>query len=404
MLANFRLCAPPEFRGPTLLDDLGLPRYWAFVWASFLPADLAPSTVGKKLSHLENFYRHADELLAPSRLDDALAEVDVGALSNALEGYFLALRNRTSITPACEERWQIALRFVLDIAQRLTRNHLQPPDLNELNARFMRLELLHANLHLGRRRRPEQVRSLPSEVLEFLYELLDPESRNNPFRGVTSRWRAYVLFILMLHQGLRRGELLALPTDVIKNHFDRALQQDRFWMTVKYNEYDDDPRYSRARIKNATSIRQLPVSKTIALIVQEYVENYRGRVGHSFLISSQKNAPLSSEAVNKTFRKLTTSLPKSLRRILHDHTGEDSITPHTLRHTCAVVRLNQLLSEGVAMEDALQRIRVFFGWSRESDMPLRYARAVFEDRLASVWRSGFDDHISFVRALPVRNI
>ncbi|HEX3437971.1 MAG TPA: hypothetical protein VHT24_14475 [Pseudacidobacterium sp.] len=44
-------------------------------------------------------------------------------------------------------------------------------------------------------------------------------------------------FILMLHQGLRRSELLALSADVIKNGFAHRLQQDRFWMTVQYNEY-----------------------------------------------------------------------------------------------------------------------------------------------------------------------
>src|SRR6478672_2440114 len=159
MLANFRLCAPPEFRSPTLLDDLGLPRYWAYVWASFLPADLAPSIIAKKLNHLETFYQHADELLAPRRLDDAMADVDVEALSNALDGFFLTLRNRPSITPVCEERWQTALQFVLEIVQRLTRNHLAQ-HLDELHGRYMRLELLHSKLRIGRRRRPEQVRSL----------------------------------------------------------------------------------------------------------------------------------------------------------------------------------------------------------------------------------------------------
>jgi hypothetical protein len=71
------------------------------------------------------------------------------------------------------------------------------------------------------------------------------------------------------------------------------------------------------------------------------------------------------------------------------------------RHTSAVVRLNQLLSAGVEMDDALQRMRAFYGWSRESDMPLRYARAVFEDRLASIWRAEFDDRVSVLRSISV---
>jgi hypothetical protein len=108
--------------------------------------------------------------------------------------------------------------------------------------------------------------------------------------------------------------------DVIKNSFDRSLNKDRFWINVKYNEYEDDPRYSKSGIKNALSIRQLPISSTIALIVQEYTANYRGRVGHSFLINSQKRHPLSPEGVTYLFKKITDSLLQSLRKSLRDHT------------------------------------------------------------------------------------
>ncbi len=233
--------------------------------------------------------------------------------------------------------------------------------------------------------------------------MLDPESSINPFRGIVSRWRVYMIFMLLLHQGLRRGELLNFPVDVIKSGFDRNRQQPRYWMTVQYNEYeDDDPRYSKPSIKNAPSFRPIPVSKPIALLVQEYVTNYRGKPDHSFLLNSQKQNPLSTEGVTKMFQKITASLPRQLRKILIDHTGDDSISPHDLRHTCAVVRLNQLLVSGVEMADALERMRAFFGWSRDSDMPLRYARAVFEDRLASVWNSTFDDRVDVLRNLPER--
>jgi integrase len=266
----------------------------------------------------------------------------------------------------------------------------------------MRHQLLNSHLHVGTARRPERIRSLPAEVVEFLYEVLDPESAVNPFRGAVSRWRVYTMFMLLLHQGLRRSELLCLPADVIKSGFDRNLQKERFWIAVRYNEYEDDPRYSTPRIKNANSIRPLPVSQPIALLVQKYVSNYRGRVNHSFLINSQKRKPMSARQFNRIFEKIAASLPLKLRKILQDHTGEDSVTPHDLRHTCAVVRLNQLLSSGVEMTDALERLRAFFGWSRDSDMPLRYARAVFEDRLALVWNNKFDERVEVLRNLPER--
>ncbi|MNY69119.1 hypothetical protein D3C86_2070100 [compost metagenome] len=65
-----------------------------------------------------------------------------------------------------------------------------------------------------------------------------------------------------------------------------------------------------------------------------------------------------------------------------------------------MVRLNQLLSQGDSMDEALQKMRTFFGWSRTSDMPAHYARAVFEDRLSAIWNNVFDDRIAVLRALP----
>jgi integrase len=278
-------------------------------WALFQPADLAPSTLAKKLGHIESFYQHAEELLGPGGLDDALASFNSDTLSSALKGYFFSIRNRPKVTPASEERWQAALQFVTGTLQRLTRNSMPLQQLDALNGRLMRHELLNSHLHVGTARRPERIRSLPSEVVEFLYETLDPESTANPFRGAVSRWRVYIAFILLLHQGLRRGELLSFPADVIKCSFDRNLQEDRFWMTVRYNEYEDDPRYSTPSIKNAPSIRQLPVSQPTALLVQEYVSNYRGRVDHSFLINSQKRKPVSARELNRIFQKIAASLP-----------------------------------------------------------------------------------------------
>lgn len=403
MLVHLRNLTPPLPCGPALVDDIGLPRFWAAVWASYLPADLAPATVAKKLGQLERLYQHADALLGPGGLDNALVDFDITVLCDVLEGFFFSIKNAVSITAGSENCWQTALQFVSENLQRRSRNCAEPNRLEEFRHKLKVLELTHAKLHIGRRCRPERVRSLPADVVEYLYHLLDPTSSINPFQNKASRWRVYITFILMLHQGLRRGELLTLPVDAVKSSYDHTQNRSRNWINVKYNEYEDDTRYSRPGIKNASSIRQLPVSNTVASIVQEYVVNHRGRVSHSFLVNSQKRQPLSPEGVTGIFKKVSASLPMSLRKSLKDHTGVDSISAHDLRHTCAVVRLNQLLSTNVEMNDALQRMRAFFGWSRESDMPLRYARAVFEDRLSSIWKDEFDDRVSMLRSLPVRS-
>jgi DNA-binding transcriptional LysR family regulator len=52
-------------------------------------------------------------------------------------------------------------------------------------------------------------------------------------------------------------------------------------------------------IKTDNSIRQIPVSATTAGVIDAYTQNYRGRPRHSFLLSSQTNMALSTEALTK---------------------------------------------------------------------------------------------------------
>lgn len=402
MLVKIRRIIAPTFASVILVNECGSPRYWAAVWASYLPAELSKATLIRKLRTIDRLYNYTDQYWRNGHLDDALSNFNIPMLFDVIEGYFLEIQNSGNLNTATEEAWQTGLQFVIDICRRITRNQSGAERIADFEARFRTLEFQSAHLYIGAKRRPERVRSLPANVLEHLYRVLDPESPNNPFVRWNTKWRVWMFFTLLLHQGLRHGEALVLSTDAVKCAFDHRRQSNRFWMNVNFNEYEDDPRYSEPSIKNSVSVRQVPVSQIIAQLIQEYVENHRGRANHSFLFNSQKHTPLSKEGVKGLFKKISGSLPVSLQKELQDHAGADSITPHQLRHTCAVVRLNQLLSSGVETENALQQLRTFFGWSRESDMPLRYARAVFENRLNSVWNSQFDEHVAILSAIPPR--
>ena len=141
------------------------------------------------------------------------------------------------------------------------------------------------------------------------------------------------------------------------------------------------------------------MSELTATLVQSYAENYRGRPDHSFLLNAQSNRPLSTESLTSAFKQISGLMPPRVLDDLRQRTGKESISPQDLRHTSAVVRLHQLLEKGDSMDEALQKLRTFFGWSKNSQMPLRYARAVFEDRLAGVWNNAFDDRVTLLRSL-----
>ena len=394
---------PAALRGPVLVDQYGLPRYWAAIWSATSIAQLAGSTLTQKLRYVENLYQHADNLIGAGALDDALSGFDDEALAAILESWFISIRNQPAVTSADENRWQTGLGFVTDVITWLSSAGRADDRLRHIEQRLHRLSSLYSQLHIRRSAAVDAVRSLPASTVEALYALLDPECPQNPFIRMKTRWRVYVAFVLMLHQGLRRGEILLLPADAVKSAYDQKQNRTRYWLNVQENEYEDDdgdPRYSKPSIKTVHSVRQVPVSQLTAIIVETYVENYRGRPDHPFLLNAQSNMPLATETLTKAFAQVSRCLPSDVLNELQNRTGKESVTPHDLRHSCAVVRLHQLLEQGDSMDVALQKMRTFFGWSSKSVMPSRYARAVFEDRLANVWNDAFDDRVALLRALP----
>jgi integrase len=393
---------PLGLSGPILVDRHGLPRYWATVWSTAVAGALADSTHIKKLRYIDNLYQHADHLRGYGALDDALGTLSDGDLAAILESWFISIRNQATTTDADETRWQVGFSFVTSVVSWIAKSDTHKT-MRQIESRLHQLSVLYSQFRVKKRNTPEMIRSLPASAVEALYQILDPESKDNPFPRVQTRWRVYVVFILMLHQGLRRGEALLLPVDAIKSAFDAKLGRDRCWINVRENDYEDstqDPRYSKPSIKTKDSIRQIPTSETTARIIESYASNYRGRPQHSFLLNSKSNLPLSTEALTKAFSVISNRLPANVLRELESRTGKTTVTPHDLRHTCAVVRLHQLLQRGDSMDEALQKMRTFFGWSRQSTMPSRYARAVFEDRLAGVWNNAFDDRVALLRAIP----
>ncbi|HBP5185149.1 integrase [Pseudomonas aeruginosa] len=397
-------CIPPSLTGWVLVDDQGLPRYWATVWAALHGAALQESTLSAHLSVIESFYRSVKLQLNEDCLDRLIADLCFDKLERCLEGFFISLRNRSAQNGADHSGdWRTAIAFVRNCVERLARGSTTTP-LDEVHSRLLRLERLYSSLSLRRKRRPEIARALPAAVIEDIYELIQPDSPRNPFRTEALRWRNFALVLLMLHQGLRRSETLVLAADAIKESLAFQTEGLRCWMDVVENPYEhSDSRADAPSIKNANSVRQIPVSDSIMSVVETYTANYRGRPQHSFLFSSQEGTPLSKRSVNAIFSVLSEHLSKDAVRELCERRKSTSVTPHALRHTCAVVRLTHLIDAGVEMDLALQKLRVFFGWSRPSLMPHHYARAYFEDRLATVWHDSFDLHVDALRRLSGRD-
>ena len=384
-------------RRPVLVDGNRLPRYWAAVWAMFHGGGIADETLKGKLRHIDALYEYAES--TDINLDDVLGYQQFEKLENLLEAFFVCIRNRPNPSNQAINRWNTAFHFARDTCMRVTKTPTKKSNLHEINIRVARLDQLYLGLRPRKKKNSTQIRSVPRKVIAEALDKIMPGATGNPFSGEATQWRVFCLFVLMLYQGLRRGETLVLKADSLRWESDPGGRR-RWFLKVPFNQTEADPRAQAPSVKTVDSLRTLPVTETTAGIIQAYLENYRGKVNHSYLLSSRRNLPLSLEGVTKIFHKISTSISEDARNELHYRTGAANLTPHALRHTCAVARMKQLLNSGQTVEQAMQQLRAFFGWSKTSKMPLHYARTALDELLNEKWNDSLDERINFLKSIP----
>lgn len=198
---------------------------------------------------------------------------------------------------------------------------------------------------------------LSDEARAVLFEVIIPNSPSNPWVREHTAFRNFLIVLLLLKLGNRRGELLAIKTGDIK-YFKRRLEITR---------RPDDPDDTRARqplVK--TSGRDLPLGDILLDMLAAYVTKFRNNIPgakrHPFVfVSEYTGAPLSLEAVNLFFRNLQNCHP-----LLAD------LVPHTLRYTCNY-DLGEEADKAGWTEAEEDKVRKYWnGWSPQSKMVDHY--------------------------------
>lgn len=391
---------PRSLAGTILVDEIGFPRYWIHAWLVLYGSGLKESTRKKSIAAAERLYEAFNARLGHDCLDQLISDLDIETLISVLQGLFIQLRNEDRDRDIDNRQtWRYASSFVMRMLHHICLMDGIPKS-RELSAATRRIDDEFKRLKTRPDESTVQVRALPSEVVEEILDIMSVHSPRNPFRTHRNKFRNYVLLILLLHLGLRRGELCLLAVDAIYRAIDPRTGVERYWMNVVEPPEDDpDPRKDRPSLKTAYSTRQIPIAKEIAALVARYIENYRGNPPHTFMFNSQQNRPIAKNSVNAVFSTITKCLSTASVNLLEKKLSESTVTPHQCRHTAFVVRLMDMLDAGVGQEDAMSRLKVFFGWSRKSDMPLHYGRAYFEDRLQEIWDRRFDAHVEHLRQL-----
>lgn len=352
----------------------------------------AENTIKTHLRHIDRFYLYCDSRFGSESLDNSLGDKNAPLLRRMLDDFYLSLTATGGYTSTDAQCWDSVKRFVLHFAQQWAVEH---PSWAILS---------NAVSAIGRIRSPQRgrikfARALPEATLKELLVVAEPGSALNPFQDPAVQSRNWLILLILLLCGLRRGEALLLTVDALKHDVDTQTGEFRYWLDVT-STGDDDTRATKPSMKTAESHRQVPISADLAALYERYVAEYRvDDYSHRFLITSSRGGPASAETINKMLTKLTSVISRSALKLFHDRTsGKQSISPHDLRHTSATVRYGLFLEAGADRDLAMQRMRAFFGWSIESEMPALYARAAIQDDLLKSWSNLFDKRVSALRA------
>jgi len=243
---------PTSLRGWIVCDHALRPRFWPTIWSDAIKSNWALSTKLNSLHAINRLYETADELIGPGAFDTALTKGQFEIIRSVLSAHFQRLRNLAYQNDSnYSKSWNYAYQFVNDILLQTSIASL------ETEWAVMRMELdrmirLFGQLTPRRARAPKPIRSLSAQVLIELYEIFDPNSARNPFKTQRIKYRNFLIFLMLLHLGLRRGEILILASNSLQDEFDLTQNRQRFWLHVSTLEDDliQDPRAHPPKFKN----------------------------------------------------------------------------------------------------------------------------------------------------------
>lgn len=159
-------------------------------------------------------------------------------------------------------------------------------------------------------------RSPPSELVERFMSVGAFDHAQNPFRDPGIRLRNAIIFGLLRHTGMRRGELLSLCV----NQFDLG-DDPRVWIRRTQDDAHDSRPYQPVA---KTKERQLALPEALAEQIHRYIMTVRTKIPpariHPYLLVSHRNGstlgrPLSLTALSSrifpAMRKVDSELEKN---------------------------------------------------------------------------------------------
>lgn len=165
-------------------------------------------------------------------------------------------------------------------------------------------------------------KGLIREQEAILLDVIQPASERNPFEDQPTQIRNQLLIMLLLHLGIRSGELLNIRVSDI----DWANNQI---VIARRADEKMDPRRRQPLVK--TLDRRLPMKETLVQAIHRYVVQFRSKVPgtrkHDYLLVTHKSGPTQGQPMSRS------ALIKVIKLISSAAPELAGLHGHELRHT-----------------------------------------------------------------------
>jgi len=221
---------------------------------------------------------------------------------------------------------------------------------------------------------------LTPELQARFIAIIDPDVSNNlnPWKTSKVKWRNYILLLLLMLGGNRKGETLLLKL----NNFQLTGNR-KYYDIVKNKDVVDYPRSESPSVK--TLGRQVVLNDQLAALIEHYIVNIRkefiGWQSTSYVFLSYRDGnPISVQTPNSILNELIQQYPEF----------KGLLSPHRLRNTFHDL-LNQALDRKFKSESGLSRKimkapiqEAAGGWASNSSMPEHYAKGSIQAKVAEL--------------------
>lgn len=210
---------------------------------------------------------------------------------------------------------------------------------------------------------------LSKEQLSVLLKVIRPGSENNPFDDSAIQVRNQLVILLLLHLGIRGGELLNIRVS------DIDWSNNQIVIARRADE-KSDPRRDQPLVK--TLDRRLPMKDTLVKEIHRYVMGYRNKVPgarkHDYLLVTHKSGPTQGQPLSRSAYIKVIHLIASAAPDLFDLHG------HGLRHAWndAFSELMDQMQDPPSHEDQEKQRSYLQGWKENSGTAATYTRRFTE--------------------------